>query len=71
MPTAAAPIPKAQSTVPAPLFDSEAGGFGAADATPPPTGGAVPYTAMAGASAPAADASANVCSTGAGSVTGG
>jgi len=70
MPTAAAPIPKAQSTVPAPLFDSEAGGFGAADATPPPTGGAVPDTAMAGAGATAA-ASANVCSTGAGSVTGG
>ena len=45
---AAAPMPNAHSTVPPPLLDDELAGVTDEDATPPPTGGAVPDTAIAG-----------------------
>ena len=47
-------MPNAHSTVPAPLLEDGSGGFGEADATPPPTGGVSPDSEMAGTGATSA-----------------
>jgi len=64
MPTPAIPMPNAHNTVPAPLLDEDAAGVADEEATQPPSGGAVPDTAMAGDGDTEAGVSAMVWSAG-------